>query len=103
MASAVRTHDLRSLHAERAIGVASHSAGDVVEIGGPSASGFELVVCFVKRRVAGCAGIDSGIWHVLVVFAGEGRLGPFLSDDSELFCGLLDHVRGERWRGRSTF
>jgi hypothetical protein len=90
MTTAVCTNDLCSLHAKRAIGVAGHGAGDVVKICWPSATRFELLICFVKGRVAGCACIDSFLWHVLVVFACEGSFGALLSDNSELFCGLLD-------------
>lgn len=42
VASAIRTHDLRALHAERAIRMALYGAGDVVKVCRPAAAGLNL-------------------------------------------------------------
>ena len=84
--STVRTHNLRPLHAKSAIRMASHRPRDRIEVGGPSASGFKLVVRFVEGGVAAGAGVDAFRGTVLVVFAREGRFGAFFAEDAELFC-----------------
>lgn len=62
-----------------------HRAGDTVEIGGPSATGFELVGCAVERGGAGGAGVGSGGGGVFVVGTGVGGFGAFFAEDAELF------------------
>lgn len=86
VSAAVGAYDLRPRHAERAVCMSRHGAGDIVEVCGPSTAGFELVVGFVEGRVAGGAGVDAGFGHVLVVFARERRFGAFFADYAELFC-----------------
>jgi hypothetical protein len=66
-----------------------HSTRNIVKVCRPSASGLELVRGSVERSVTGGAGIDTGFRHVLVVFAGEGSFGSFLTDNAELFWELL--------------
>lgn len=85
MSSTVTAHNLRPLHAERAVRVSRHRAGDVVEVRGPAAARFELVVRLVERRVAGGAVVNPLFGHVLVVFARERGFGAFFSENAELF------------------
>lgn len=78
-----------------------HRTGDIVKIRRPSTSGLEFVGGFVKGGVAGGAGVDALVWHVLVVFAGEGGFGALLADDTELLFDMLAPVPislGARWR-----
>ena len=87
--AATRTaDDLGATHAEGAVGMARHGAGDAVEVRGPAAAGLELVAGFVERRGTGGARVDARGRHVFVVGAGEGRLGAFLAEDAELFWGV---------------
>jgi hypothetical protein len=86
VASAVAANDLCPLHAESAVGVSGHGARNGVEEGGPSATRLELVLSSVDGRVATCAGVCAGGRGVLVVLAGEGRFGAFLTKDAELLC-----------------
>jgi hypothetical protein len=62
MPSAVVAYDLRP----PAIGSLSDGIGESVPEGRPSAAGIELVVCFVERRVAACAAINTGFGVVLI-------------------------------------
>ena len=64
-----------------------HRAGDVVEVGGPAAAGFEFVGRFVEGCGTGGAGVDSGGGHVVVVGARVGGFGAFFAEDAELFWG----------------
>ena len=89
MASAVRAHNLCTGHAEGRICVSGHSTGDRIEICWPSTATLKLVIGCVERRIAGGAGIDTGVGHVLVVLAGEGGLGAFFAEDAELFCARV--------------
>lgn len=56
--AAAGADDLRARHAERAVRVAGHGAGEGVEVGGPAAAGLELVRGAVEGRGAGGAGLD---------------------------------------------
>ena len=47
--SAVGAHDLDPFHAERAVDMSRHSAGDRIEERRPAAPGLELLVCGVER------------------------------------------------------
>lgn len=78
VAAAITTYNLRSRHPKTAIGVSRHSAGDTVEICGPSTAGLELVRGLVERGIAGGAGVDAGGGHMLVVFASVGGFGALL-------------------------
>jgi hypothetical protein len=89
MATTIAADDLCSLHTYCAIRMSRHSAWNGIEVRGPTTARLELVVRFVERRIAACAGIDSSIGHVLVVFTGAWGFGAFFSEDSELFCSHL--------------
>lgn len=84
VSTASRAHNLRPSHAKRSIGVSCDSAGDVVEVCGPSTAGLELVVGFVEGCVAAGAGVDTFAGHVFVVGAGVGSFGAFFAEDAEL-------------------
>lgn len=56
--AAAGADDLGARHAERAVRVAGHGAGEGVEVGGPAAAGLELVRGAVEGRGAGGAGLD---------------------------------------------
>jgi hypothetical protein len=84
--STVAANDLCPLHAECAVGVSGHGARHGVKEGRPSAARLELVLGSVDWCVAAGAGICAGSRGVLVVFAGEGRFGAFLTEDAELLC-----------------
>jgi hypothetical protein len=86
VAPAIAANDLCPLHTESAVGVSGHSARNGVEEGRPSAAGLELVLGSVDGRVAAGAGICAGGRGVLIVLAGEGRFGAFLTKDAELLC-----------------
>lgn len=88
MPPAVRAHNLRPLHPERAVRMPDHGARDGVEIRGPPAPGLELVGGAVERGGAGGAGVGAGGGGVFVVGAREGGLGAFFAEDAELFCGV---------------
>jgi len=85
VATAITTHNLRPRHPEGAVRVSRHSAGDTIEVCGPSTAGFELVRGFVQGGVAGGAGVDTCGGHMFVVFAGVGGFGALLAEDAELF------------------
>lgn len=55
MPPALRARNLRAVHAQRAVRVPLHRAGDAVEVGGPAAAGFEFVGCGVEGCGASCA------------------------------------------------
>ncbi len=78
VAAAVTTYNLRPRHPKTAVRVSRHSAGDTVEICGPSTAGLELVGGFVERGITGGAGVDAGGGHMLVVFASVGGFGALL-------------------------
>ena len=86
VASAVAANNLCPLHAESAVGVSGHGARHGVEEGRPSAAGLELVLGSVNWCVAAGASICARGRGVLVVFAGEGRFGAFLTENAELLC-----------------
>jgi hypothetical protein len=86
VASAVAANDLCPLHAESAVGVSGYGARHGVKEGRPSAAGLELVLGSVNWCVAAGASICAGGRGVLVVFAGEGRFGTFLTENAELLC-----------------
>lgn len=84
--AAVRADNLGSGHTECAVDVTLDGSGNAVEISWPSAAGLEFVRGLIERRVAASAGVDAVIWVVFVVLAGSWRLGPLLSEDTELIC-----------------
>lgn len=51
----------------------------------PTASRAELMLRFIKWRIATRTVIDAGIWHMLIVFTGVHGLGTLLTKDPELF------------------
>ena len=85
MTSTIGTHNFYSFHAEGPVGMSCDGAGYCVEKGWPSAAGLELLICAIQGCTAGSASIGTFGWHVLVVFASEGRFSAFLSEDAELF------------------
>jgi len=85
MASTVRTHNLGPLHAEGAVGMSRHSAREAVEVSGPSAARFKLVICLVEWRIAPSARVNALRGRVFVVFACEGSFGALFTEDAELF------------------
>jgi hypothetical protein len=86
MSTTVRAHNFCSFHTECSVSVSGYCARDVIEVCRPSAARLELVGSFVKRGIAGGAGIDASIGHVLVVYTGSGSFGALLSEDAELLC-----------------
>jgi hypothetical protein len=60
VSSAVAAHDLCPLHAECAVGVSSHRAGNGVEEGGPAAARLEFVLSSVDGRIAAGARVRAG-------------------------------------------
>jgi hypothetical protein len=86
MPATITAHDLGPRHPKRTIGVSRDSTRDAVEVRWPSAARLELVGSFVEWGVAGYAGIDALVWHVLVVFASKGGFGTLFAEDAELFC-----------------
>lgn len=84
MAAAVGAHDLGAGHAEAAVLVAGHGAGDAVEVGWPAAARRELVRGLVEGSVAPRARVDALAGVVLVELARAGRLGALLAEDPEL-------------------
>lgn len=101
----IRAYDLCALHAQSVIGMACYRSWDVIEVCWPPAARLELLLRRIQRRVAGGAGIDASVRHVLVKLAGIGSFGTLLSEDSELLCWrvkrgsgigeLLEHTFGE--------
>jgi len=71
-------------HAKTRVGLLSDSARYGIPECGPSAARVELVVCFIERRVASNACIDTGVRVVFVEFTGTRHLSALLSEDSEL-------------------
>lgn len=86
MASTVRTHYLGPLHAKGVVRMSRHSARQAVEVGGPSAARFKLMICLVEWCIAPSASVDALRGHVLIVFACEGSFGALFAEDAELFC-----------------
>lgn len=84
VSTAVAANNLRSLHAESAVGMPCHSAGDGVEERGPAAAGLELVLRGVNGLVAAGAVVCAGGRGVLVIFAGERGFGALLAEYAEL-------------------
>lgn len=91
--------NLRPHHAKTGVRLLSDSARYGIPERGPSAARVELVVCFVKGRVASGALVDTDIGAVLVVCAGTGHLGTLLSKDAELLyrrvskCALMRRLK----------
>ena len=85
MSPTITAHNLRPRHPKRAIRMPRHRPRDTVEIRRPAASRLELVGRLVQRRIARRAGVNARGGHVLVVLAGEGRLGALFAEDAELF------------------
>lgn len=86
VASAVGAHDLCPLHAESAVGVSGHCTRHGIEERRPAAAGLELVLSSVDGRIAAGASVGARAWRVLVIFAGEGSFGAFLTENAELLC-----------------
>jgi hypothetical protein len=86
MPSTITAHNLRPLHAKRAVRVSCYRTLNRIEIRRPSAAGLEFVGRFVQRGVAADAGVNAGGWLVFVVFAGEGRFRALFAEDAELLC-----------------
>jgi len=86
MSPAVRTHNLRPLHPQRAIRMSRNSAWDVIEIRRPAATGLELLVCGIEGGIAAGASINTGGGCMFVVFTYVRRLGALLPEDTKLFC-----------------
>lgn len=86
MPSTIRTNNLRPRHPKRRIRMSDHSTRDTVEIGGPSATRFELVGSAVEWGGTGGAGVGACCGGVFVVGAGVGGFGAFSAEDAELFC-----------------
>jgi hypothetical protein len=84
--STIIADNLRPHHAKTRVGLLSDSARYGIPECGPSAARVELVVCFVERRVASSACVDTGVRVVFVKFAGTRHLGALLSEDAELLC-----------------
>jgi len=84
MSTTVRAHNFCSVHTECSVSVSGYCARDIVEVCGPSAARLKFVRSFVQRGIAAGAGIDTSIWHVLVVYTGAGSFGTLLSEDAEL-------------------
>lgn len=63
-----------------------HGTRYAVEVGRPTTAGLELVRCLVERCIAGGAGVDAFLGHMLVIFACERRFSALFSQDAELFC-----------------
>ena len=55
MPATFRTHNLRARHPKRTVRMPRHGAWDGIEVGGPAAAGFELVIGTVEGRFAGGA------------------------------------------------
>lgn len=102
VAAAVAADNLGAGHAERAVLVARHGAGDAVVVGRPAAAGLELVVGLVEGRVAAGAGVDARLRAVFVVLARAGTLGTLFAQDAELLClsrkKLASPCQGETMR-----
>lgn len=86
--AAVGAHNLGAGHAQRAVLVAHHGAGDGIVVGRPAAARLELVVRLVEGRVAAGAVVGARVGAVLVILAGAGALGALFAEDAELFWGL---------------
>ena len=86
MAATVTTHNLRPRHPKRDIRMPRHRPRNAIEIRRPPTTRLEFMGRFVKRRVAGGAGVGARGRHVFVVGAGVGRFGAFLAEDAELLC-----------------
>lgn len=84
MAAAVGAHNLGAKHAQRAVLVSGHSAGDAVKIGRPAAARLELLLGLVERCSAPGARVDAFLRVVLVESAGAGGLGTLFPQDAEL-------------------
>jgi hypothetical protein len=79
MTPTIRAYDLGPFHTKRSIGMARNSTGDIIEIRRPATSRLEFVVRFIQRRVTSGASINTGIRHVLVIFARERGFGALVS------------------------
>ena len=92
MPPTVPAHNLGAAHAERVILMPHDCAGNSIEESWPTTARLELVGCFVERRVACSACVDSGGRQVLVVLAAEWSLGAFFAQDAELLCEKVIRV-----------
>ena len=72
-----------------------HRAGDGIIERRPAAAGLELLLGRVEGGVAGGAVVGALGGRVLVVLAGEGRLGAFLANDAELSWGGLSVAKSQ--------
>jgi hypothetical protein len=69
--------------------MSGHCAGNCVEKGRPSTTGFEFLVGGIQRRITGGTVVGTGLRVMLVIFATEWRFGSLLSDDAELLYSTL--------------
>jgi len=90
---AVIADNLRPHHAKTGVRLLSHRARNGIPERRPPAARVELVVCLVEGRFAAGALVDAGVGVVLVVCAGAGHFGAFLSEDAELlYRGVSDYA-----------
>jgi len=84
MSTAIAAYNLRPLHAECAVCMPCHSAGDRIEECRPSAARLELLVAAIERRATTSTGVDALGWVVLIVLARKGSFGALLANNTEL-------------------
>lgn len=84
MPAAVGADNLNPRHAECAVLVAGHGAGDAVEVRRPAASGLELVIGFVQWCLTSCTGVDALLRVVLIKLSRAWCLGALLPENSKL-------------------
>lgn len=85
MATTVAAYNLCPGHSERLVGVPCHRSRYAVKVCRPPAARLEFMVGFIERGIACGASVDTLVRHMLVIFTAKGRLGAFLSEDTELF------------------
>ena len=96
MASTVVAHNLGPHHSQARVRSLAHSIWESVPKGRPAAPGVKLVICFIQRRIAAGACVDTGVGIVLVELARTGRLGALLAEDAELFCAQALATQGNQ-------
>lgn len=85
MAAAVGADDLSSAHAQSAVFMACNGTRDAVKVCRPATARLELVIGLVDWGFTPSTGVDSRLWHVLVVLSRKGGFGALLSQNTELF------------------
>lgn len=93
MSSTIIANNLCSHHSEARVGSLAHRVRERVPESWPSAARIELVVGFVEGSFAAGATVDSIFGVVFIELTRTRRLGAFLSEDAELFCGCVSSVR----------